>query len=135
MNQEDKFLVEMFKAGADQPSQELTEKIMHRVDQSKVFEYQPVIGKKAWIGIGGIFVIASILLMIQSSGASIKIPEVLTLISDSFSGLGGRYSFELSLPKLPRISMPLMVSLAAFNVIGIYLMISYRWQNGMFGKR
>lgn len=133
MNQDDQLLRDLFKKSEVRSTPDLTEKVMHRVDQNlKVFEYEPVISRKAWVMIGCVFSFTLIFLLLKSGGVSFETPEILMLISESFTGLGNSLSIKISTPKLPQIPSTMLISIGALNIIGIYLIVSYKWLKGMF---
>jgi hypothetical protein len=133
MNQDDQLLRDLFKKNEVRSTPDLTQKVMHQIDQnSKIFEYEPVISKEAWIMIGSVFSLTLIYLLSKTGGASFQVPEVLQLISESFTGLGSSLSFKTIVPKLPEIPSTILISIAALNIIGIYLIVSYKWLKGMF---
>lgn len=133
MNQEDELLKGLFESSEVKPSSSITEKVMHRIDVNpKVFEYEPVISKKVWMMIGTAFGMIMIYLLLNSGSNTFEVPKLFVLLKDSFSGLGSSFSFEIKSPSLPKIPSTILIALAAINVIGIYLMISYRWGKGLF---
>ncbi|WP_424963305.1 hypothetical protein [Ekhidna sp.] len=135
INQEEKILRDLFKAGEVQTPPCMTEKVMHKIDNNtKIFEYEPVISKKGWTVIGSAFAAILVLLIAKTGGFTIQSPELLQFISENFSGLGKILSFELDIPTLrfPEIPSTMLISIGALNIIGIYLIISYKWQKRMF---
>ncbi|MEO9485777.1 MAG: hypothetical protein ABJG47_20135 [Ekhidna sp.] len=133
MNTEDELLKRLFVEGEVEPSSNLTEKVMHRIDaDQKAFEYEPVISKKAWVFMGSIFSMVMIYLMLNSGGHSFQIPEFAQVLKDNLNGLRFDFSFKYNGLSLPNIPSSLLTSLAAINVIGIYLIVIYRWRRWMF---
>lgn len=127
MNKEDELLRTLFRQHVEKPESTITEKVMTQIDQaSEVFEYTPLISKKTWIIIAVLFIGACIYSLFQSEGMTLKTPELVNIFSDGLSKLRNGFQFDWSLPQLPQVSTPLLVSLVAFNVIGVYLMIYYR---------
>ncbi|WP_421764366.1 hypothetical protein [Ekhidna sp.] len=133
INQEDELLKRLFEESEIKPSANITEKVMHRIDVNpKAFEYEPIISKKAWMIIGSIFAITLFYLLINSSGFAIEAPEAFQLIKNQFLNIGDGFSLELPRFSLPEIPKTMLVAIAAINVIGIYLIISFRWRKSMF---
>ncbi|MEP1034852.1 hypothetical protein [Ekhidna sp.] len=133
MNQEDELLKGLFESSEVQPSSNITEKVMHRIDVNpKAFEYEPVISKKAWIVMGSAFAITMLYLLVNSSGVAIEAPIAFQVIKDGMIKFGTGFSFELQRPALPEIPSTLLISIAALNVIGIYLIAYIRWRKSMF---
>ena len=133
IDQDDQLLRKLFQQSDFKSIPDITERVMHRIDQSsELFEYRPVIGKKAWIAMGCIFSGLIIYLLFQSGEMALQPPKLMTLLGGVFQKLGGSFSFELNQIRFPEIPSTLLIAVAAFNVIGIYLMISYRWSRRMF---
>lgn len=135
MNQEDQLLKDLFRKSETTPTFSISEQVMQRIDQSsEIFEYKPTIGKNAWITIGSIFSLVIIYLILQLDDVSVKSPEILSLVGSGFTKLRSSFSFDLGQIQFPETPSTLLVVVAAFNVIGIYLMISYRWSKKLFRK-
>ena len=133
LNHEDAFLKGLFQEHATKPDSDITGKVMQRIEQSsEVFEYKPLISQKAWVMIGSAFVVAISYLIIKSEGIVIETPTLINLIGNGLGDLGNSFQVKWSIPQLPEIPMPLLVSFAAFNIIGVYLMISFKWSRRMF---
>lgn len=136
MNTEDELLKRLFKESEAHPRVNITEQVMHRIDENpKAFEYVPVIGKKAWIVIIGVFSAIMAYLLFNSSGFQFEVPTLITSISEELTRIGNSVTLEPSLPsmpEIPQIPTTILISIAALNVIGIYAVISYRWRKSMF---
>lgn len=135
MNQEDQLLKGLFKASETKPAFSMSERVMQHLDQSsEVFEYKPTISKNAWITMGSVFSIVIIYLILQLDDVGVKPPEIISLVGSGFTKLRSSFSFDLGQIQFPETPSTLLVVVAAFNVIGIYLMISYRWSKKLFRK-
>ena len=136
MNTKDELLKRLFRESEAQPKVNITEQVMHCIDENpKAFEYVPVISKKAWIIMAGIFSVIMAYLLFNSSGIQFEVPALITSISDELTRIGNSFTLEPSLPsmpEIPQIPTTILISIAALNVIGIYAMISYRWGKSMF---
>ena len=133
MNQEDQLLKDLFKSSEEMPSAGITEKVMHRIDQSfELFEYKPLISKNAWIVIGSVFFTTLIYLILLSEEMAVKTPELITIFSSGLQKVSNSFSVELGQINFPKIPSPFLIALGAFNVIGVYLIISYKWSRNMF---
>ncbi|WP_436515216.1 hypothetical protein [Ekhidna sp. To15] len=133
MNQEDDLLKRLFEESEVQSSSSITEKVMHRIDVNpKAFEYEPVISKKVWVVLGSMFALVMAYLLFDTSANTFEVPKLFVFLQDSFSGLSDSFTFEVTKPSLPKIPSTILIAIAAINVIGIYLMISYRWVKGLF---
>ncbi len=133
MNQEDELLKRLFAEGEIQPSSELTEKVMHRIDvDPAAFKYEPIISKKVWIILGSIFSLVMIYLVANASGTAFQVPEFVQTLKNHLTDFEFNFSIEYTQPSLPEIPSTLLTALAAINVIGVYLIISYRWRNSLF---
>ena len=134
MNQEDELLKGLFESSEIQAPSDITERVMHRIDVNpKAFEYQPLISKKVWMIMGGAFAMIMIYLLWNSGSNPIELPKVAVWLKDSFSGIGNNFNIKSpSLPQLPQIPSTMLIALAAINVIGVYLMISFRWGRRIF---
>lgn len=133
INKEDELLKRLFEENEVKPSSNITEKVMKRIDiNPKAFEYEPVISKKAWMVMGSAFTITMLYLLINSSGVAFETPDVLQLIGNGILSIGDGLSFEFPRLSLPEIPTTMLAAIAAINIIGIYLMISFRWRKSMF---
>lgn len=125
--QEEEFLNKLFVESERQAEVDITERVMHQISlNSEVFEYRPIIGRKAWTGIAVLFVLSIIYLMPLSSAWTLPIPSYLTSIGTFLRQVPASFQFDWSIPQLPEVSTTGLVILVALNVIGVYL-IGYRW--------
>ncbi len=130
---EDKLLRSFFQRSEIRATIDITEQVMHQIDtSSKLFEYRPIIGKKVWIGLAGVFVLLMAFLLSQAEGISYQTPVLFDNLSTFFAKLGSSFDFNFSLPELPKIPSTVMIVIAAINIIGVYLIITYRWSRRMF---
>ncbi|MEO9870252.1 hypothetical protein [Ekhidna sp.] len=133
MSGEDQFLKTLFKESETKPVLDITEQVMQRIDKSsEVFEYQPLISKQAWVIIGGLFFGTLIYLFMQTESVAIKTPELMNVLSSGLLKVRNNFTIDWGAMQLPEIPSTLLISIAAINIIGIYLMVSYRWKRGMF---
>lgn len=133
MNQEDELLKRLFAKSEVKPSTNMTEKVMHRIDVNpKAFQYEPIISKKSWIVMGGAFAVTMLYLLMNSTGVAYEFPTVLELVKNGIVSVGDSFSFEFTAPSLPEIPSTFLLAIAAINVIGIYILISFRWRKWMF---
>ncbi len=133
MNHEDQLLKRLFEESEVKLNTNITEKVMHRIDVNpKAFEYEPVISKKAWTVMGSVFTVTMLYLLVNSSGVAFEAPEMFQLIKNGFTNIGNNWTFEFPQLSLPSIPPTMVVAIAAINIIGIYLMISFRWRKWMF---
>lgn len=131
---EDQLLKSLFKQSEAEVPAHLTEKVMQRIDKANatVFEYQPVINKRGWVIISGITAFTMLFVYFYSSGFVMEMPAILDNALSNLFELDGLFNFELKALSLPKIPPTLLVTLAAFNVIGIYLIVSYKWRKQLF---
>lgn len=131
---EDLLLKSLFKENAIHSPSRLTEEVMQRIEKtsSEVFEYKPIISKKVWIIMATIFSLIMIYLLIMSGGLVLETPALIELLTNSFSNLGQSFSFEIKAPRIPEIPSTILIAIAAFNVIGVYLIFSYKWRKDLF---
>ncbi len=135
MKEEDQFLKDLFKEGETKSSLDMTESVMHRIDNSSnVFEYRPLISKKAWTMIGAIFLIAFIYLLMQTESMAIKTPELIEVLNSGFLKVVNSFDLTWKPLELPQIPSTLLMALAAFNIIGVFLILSYKWKRRMFSR-
>ncbi len=133
MNQEDELLKQLFAEAEITSKSDITEQVMHRLDVNpEAFKYEPVIGKKAWIVIGSVFTLVMIYLVANSGGSSFQLPDFIQSIKGAFSNLKFNINIEYTQPSLPKIPSTILTALVALNVIGVYLIISYRWKNWLY---
>ncbi len=129
---ENEFLKDLFQCGKE-TEVEITSKVMQRIEKSsELFEYQPVISKKVWIIMGSFFTLTIFYLLMQSQTNMINYPALLTSIGNGYSMLKTNLTFNWSGFKIPAINSSVLIAIMAFNVIGVYLIFSYRWSRGIF---
>ncbi|MBX2873206.1 MAG: hypothetical protein KTR30_13930 [Saprospiraceae bacterium] len=135
MGNEDQFLKDLFKEGESKTSLNITEKVMHRIDHSsKVFEYKPLISKRNWIVMGSLFFITLTYLIMKSEGLAISTPELIQVLNGGFLKVKDSFSLDWKPLQLPEVPSTLLIAIGAFNIIGLYLIASYKWKRGMFSK-
>lgn len=131
---EDLLLKSLFRESELNSPSRLTEEVMQRIEKtsSEVFEYKPIISKKVWIVMATIFSLIMIYLLFMSSGLVLETPALVELLTNSFSNLGQSFRFEIKSPSIPEIPSTILIAIAAFNVIGVYLIFSYKWRKDLF---
>lgn len=134
MNGEDQLLKSLFAEGKEIPTSSISEKVMQHIEKSsEVFEYKPLIGKKAWIIIGSTFSAIMIYLISESTDtAALKTPELVTLLGSGFLKLKSSFSLEIGQIRIPQIPSTLLTAMVALIIVGVYLMFSYKWSRRMF---
>lgn len=130
-NQQDELLKSLFKEVEVKDDLELTEKVMHQIEEiptSKASEYTPPISKTAWIIIALSFSAILAYSLVLAGSFSIDLPEYSINISQYFDQIKNSISIDVSLPELPKLSLPYLTAILAFNIIGMYFMLSY-WRS------
>ena len=135
-DQEDELLKSLFRESASRSESGITEHVMKHIDQSsEVFEYKPVIGKKAWglivCGFLGLMLFA---LFYSGNLVLIETPELLSILSSGFTKLQLSFSLDLGNIRIPKPPATILLSIVAFNVIGVFLIVSYKWNGWMFRR-
>lgn len=135
-NQEDDLLRNLFKESTTRSEERLTEKVMQRIDQSsEVFQYKPIISKRIWLWMsGGVLVLLLISYFSSSSWTFREAPDFLPLLGQAFDKVTHSFSFDPSKISLPVLSPVALVSISALNIIGVFLIVTYRWGNWMFKR-
>lgn len=132
-DQEDKLIRDLFKKSNTQPAVNMTELVIQRIDKSsEVFKYKPIISKNAWVLIGFGFSVLMILLIYQTSNMSLQTSAFIQLMEQGYTKFHFNFEMDLSHVQLPKIPNTLLIVIGAFNVIGVYLMISYKWTRRIF---
>ena len=130
---DDQQLKDLFMQHAAEQESSMTERIMVSIDKSsKIFEYQPLISKKAWIAVGASFLFAMVYLFLQLETIPIKTPELLNILSDGIIDVANSFKFQPIQINWPNIPSTIWLAVAAFNIIGIYLIISFKWSRKIF---
>lgn len=133
MEREDEILKSFFKENIPLPESDITSSVMKQIDlSSKKFQYQPIIGSKMWALIAVVFMALMLLALPTSNGVLLKTPSFILKIGSAFSGLINAISLSGISLHIPNVSPTFVVTLASFNIIGVYLMVSYRWSSWMF---
>ncbi len=131
--QEDQLLKDFFKRSEIRPTIDITEQVMQRIDaSSEVFEYRPIISRKMWVGLISAFLLLITFLAFQTGEITYQAPVLFEDFNSFITKLSASLDFKISLPELPKIPSTWTMVLVAMNVIGVYLIISYRWSRGMF---
>ncbi len=129
---ENRFLKDLFRDNL-KTKIEITPKVMQRIEKSsEIFEYRPVISKSAWIIIGTIFIVTLVYLIMQFETNTINYPELITSIGNGFSKMRNSLFFDVSEFNFPIINSFVLIAIMSFNIIGIYLIFSYRWSRRLF---
>ncbi|MFY0653537.1 MAG: hypothetical protein JXQ96_15950 [Cyclobacteriaceae bacterium] len=133
MESEDQFLRDLFQSNDTRPSVDFTELVTKQIDQgTELFKYKPPIASKTWVVIGSSFAVLLIYLIVQASTPTWQASEVYQFMKNGFFAVGNGLAIDFSGMQLPEIPTPILMAIGALNVIGVYLMVSYRWARGMF---
>ena len=130
-NQQDEFLHSLFKEVEVKEDLGITEKVMHQIQENpslSTIAYKPPISKLGWTIIISVFVGLLSYAFLHESSFAVELPTYAVDLSVFLNQLKNSFSLNPTLPTLPSLSVPYLAAILAFNVAGMYFILSY-WRS------
>ncbi|MEM0939534.1 MAG: hypothetical protein AAF600_21290 [Bacteroidota bacterium] len=125
---QDDLLKALFSEAALKDDTGITEKVMLEIRKnpsSKKVEYEAPISKKAWIFIICFFTGTLAYSLMAEASFYFEIPDYMFEIPAYLIAIKNNLSGEIPTVKFPQLSLSFLTTILAFNVIGMYFILSY----------
>ncbi|MEM6738450.1 MAG: hypothetical protein AAF620_20525 [Bacteroidota bacterium] len=125
---QDDLLKALFSESALKDDTGITEKVMLKIQKNpslKKVEYEAPISKRAWIFITCFFMGILAYSWMAEASFYFEIPDYMFEIPAYLSAVKNNLSGEITAVKLPQLSLSFLTTILAFNVMGMYFILSY----------
>ena len=126
-NQQDHLLKSLFKEAEIHDKLAITELVMHDIQEvpiPKKIEYKAPISKTTWLIVGSVCVLMVMYSFLLENTIRLDVPSTSLNIQEYAHRITN--SFKVSIPSLPSLSLPFLAAIFAFNVGGMYFILTYR---------
>ena len=128
-NRRDQYLKSLFQESEVKHHLGITEKVMAKIQESpaaKQHTYEPPITRLGWICIFCMLLGLILVTTAMNTSFSVQLPDMTPQFSLGIDQLRRLLNWNISLPAMPKLSMPLLAAILLFNVAGMYFVVTYR---------